>query len=121
MPKSVEPSRDLLFGLLALQTGLIDQGRLVAAFHAWTRDKSRSLAEHLVLLGHLDLAHRPLLEGLAAAHLARHGGDTEKSLAAISVSRSARESLARISDSEVTGSLAHVGHPRPGASQPVRQ
>ena len=31
--------RDLLFGLLALQNGLIDQGQLVAAFQAWTRDK----------------------------------------------------------------------------------
>jgi hypothetical protein len=54
---SVDPSRDLMIGLLALQTGLVDQGHLVAAFHAWTRDKSRSLAEHLVALGHLDLAH----------------------------------------------------------------
>ena len=60
--------RHLLFGLLALQTGLIQQAELVAAFHAWTCDKSRSLAEHLMELGHLDSAHRPLLEGLAAAH-----------------------------------------------------
>ena len=39
--------RDLLFGLLALQNGLIDQGQLVAAFQAWTRDKARPLADHL--------------------------------------------------------------------------
>jgi eukaryotic-like serine/threonine-protein kinase len=32
--------RHLLFGLLALQNGLIDQGQLVAAFQAWTRDSS---------------------------------------------------------------------------------
>jgi hypothetical protein len=31
--------RHLLFGLLALQNGLIDQSALVAAFQAWTRDK----------------------------------------------------------------------------------
>ena len=36
--------RHLLFGLLALQTGVIQQAQLVAAFHAWTCDKSRSLA-----------------------------------------------------------------------------
>ena len=36
-----DTSRHLLFGLLALQTGLIDQAQLVAAFHAWTRDKDR--------------------------------------------------------------------------------
>ncbi len=45
---------NLLFGLLALQTGLIDQTALVAAFHAWTRDKARSLADHLIALGHID-------------------------------------------------------------------
>ena len=65
MAQITDPSRDLLFGLLALQTGLIDQGQLVAAFHSWTRDKARPLADHLVSLGHLDAAHRPLLEGLA--------------------------------------------------------
>ena len=46
--------RHLLFGLLALQNGLIDQGALVAAFQAWTRDKSRSLADQLVARGDLD-------------------------------------------------------------------
>ena len=45
------PSRDLLFGLLALQNGLIDQGAPFTAFAAWSRDKSRSLADHLIALG----------------------------------------------------------------------
>jgi hypothetical protein len=40
--------RNLLFGLLALQTGMIDQAALVAAFHAWTRDKARPMADHLI-------------------------------------------------------------------------
>jgi serine/threonine-protein kinase len=108
MPPSSDPSHDLLFGLLALQNGLIDQAQLVAAFHAWTRDKGRPLAEHLVVLGHLDPAHRPLLEGLAAAHLTRHGGDAAQSLAAIAVGRSTRESLAGVGDADVEVSLAHV-------------
>ena len=34
--------RHLLLGLLALQNGLIQPPHLVAAFHAWTGDKSRS-------------------------------------------------------------------------------
>ena len=46
--------RNLLFGLLALQNGLIDQVKLVAAFQAWTLDKGRSIAEHLVDRGDLD-------------------------------------------------------------------
>jgi hypothetical protein len=83
MSRANDTSRHLLLGLLALQTGLIDQAALVAAFHAWTQDKARPLADHLVALGHLGAAHRPLLEGLAAAHLAQHGGGAEKSLAAL--------------------------------------
>jgi serine/threonine-protein kinase len=109
MNRDHDAAGHLLFGLLALQTGLIDQARLVAAFHAWTRDKARPLADHLVALGHLDAAHRPLLEGLATAHLAQHCGEAEKSLAAIPAGRSTRESLARIGDPDIAGTLAHVG------------
>ena len=54
MPRPIDPSRDLLLGLLALQNGLIDQGALVAAFQAWTRDESTSLADQLVARGGLD-------------------------------------------------------------------
>ena len=54
--------RHLLFGLLALQNGLIDQVQLIAAFQAWTRDKSRSLADHLESRGDLTSAKRALLE-----------------------------------------------------------
>ncbi len=75
--------RHLLLGLLALQNGLIDQGKLVAAFQAWTLDKSRSLAEHLVALGHLSAAKRSAIEAIAALHVEAHGGDAAKSLAAI--------------------------------------
>jgi len=109
VPQTTDPSRDLLLGLLALQTGLIDQNQVVAAFHAWTRDKTRSLADHLVAMGHLAPAHRPLLEGLAAAHLERHGGDAEKSLAAIPTGRSTRERLAGIGDPAIGDTLTHVG------------
>ena len=58
--------RHLLFGLLALQVGLIDQAQLVAAFHAWTRDKARPLADHLQALGHLDAEQHRLVDALAA-------------------------------------------------------
>jgi hypothetical protein len=43
--------RHLLFGLLALRNGLIEQGQLILAFQAWTRDKARSLADHLEARG----------------------------------------------------------------------
>ena len=40
-PMAGAADRHLLFGLLALQNGIVNQGQLVAAFQAWTLDKSR--------------------------------------------------------------------------------
>jgi serine/threonine-protein kinase len=104
--------RNLLLGLLALQNGLIDQGQLVAAFQAWTRDKGRTLADHLVGRGELDAEQRALLEGLVAQHLKKHG-DPEKSLAAIPAGRSTHESLAHIGDPDLGGTLVHLGSGSP--------
>ena len=44
---AADAERHLLFGLIALQVGLVDQSQLVAAFQAWAHDKSRPLADHL--------------------------------------------------------------------------
>ncbi len=105
------PARDLLFGLLALQTGLIDAPKLVAAFHAWGRDKGHSLADHLVYQGGLDPADRPLLEGLAEAHLRRHGGDSARSLAALADAPGVAEEVVKAAGPEIESTL---GRP-PGA------
>jgi hypothetical protein len=106
---AIAAERQLLFGLLALQNGLIDQGQLVAAFQAWTLDKARALADHLVGRGDLDAADRSAVEALVARHLKKHGGDVERSLAAIPAGRSTRENLACIDDPDVGGTLAHLG------------
>src|SRR5262245_28178440 len=109
MLRTTDPARDLLFGLLALQNGLIDQGALFAAFAAWTRDKGRPLAEHLVVRDDLDADDRAAVEALVARHLKKHGDDPERSLAAIPAGRSTRESLVRLADPELEGTLARVG------------
>ena len=115
MPQSTDPSRDLLFGLLALQNGLIDQGALITAFAAWMRDKARSLADHLVELGHLDAPRRAAVEAIAGVHVQALGGDPEKSLADLAVGRSTRESLVRAGGPEVEATLGHVASP-PGST-----
>ena len=91
----VDTERNLLFGLLALQVGLIDQGALFAAFAAWTRDKGRPLADHFIDLGHLDAPRRAVVEAIAGLHVQALGGDPGKSLAVLAVGRATRESLAR--------------------------
>src|SRR4051794_4467559 len=105
---AIAADRDLLFGLLALQNGLINQVQLVAAFQAWTLDKARALADHLVARGDLDADDRSAVEVLVTRHLKKHGGDVERSLAAIPAGRSTRESLAGIGDLDLGGTLAHV-------------
>jgi hypothetical protein len=104
--------RNLLFGLLALQNGLIDQGQLMLAFQAWTRDKSKSLADHLETRGELDPDQRAGVEAMVALHLRMHGGDDARSLAAIPAGRSTRESLAALGDPAIERG---GDHRRPGA------
>jgi eukaryotic-like serine/threonine-protein kinase len=107
--------RHLLLGLLALQNGLIHQSQLVAAFQAWTLEKSRPLADHLVGLGHLSPAQRSVVEAMAALHLEAHGGEVEKSLAAVPAGKSTLESLAAVHDPEIERTLSRVGSARPPA------
>jgi serine/threonine-protein kinase len=108
MSPAPDPSPDLLFGLLALQNGLVDQVQLVAAFQAWTRDKARPLSEHLVGHGDLDAEQRALLEALVEQHVKKHG-DVERSLAAVPAGASTRERLAALADPVLEATLSHVG------------
>ena len=100
---------DLLFGLLALQAGLIDQSALVAAFHTWCRDPNRAMAEILVAREALDEGERQVVAGLVAAHLKRHGGDREESLAALQVDASAVDGLADVGDPDLDATLSRTG------------
>jgi serine/threonine-protein kinase len=108
MARITDPSRDLLFGLLALQTGLINQAQLVAAFHAWTQARDCSMAAILAEQGALEAPCLTLVEGLVIAHLRRHGSDPERSLAALGVGRSTRACLAQLGNPELDASLAQV-------------
>jgi hypothetical protein len=76
---AVTADRNLLFGFIALQNGLIVQDQLLGAFRAWTLDKARSLADHLIALGHLNASQRAAVEVMADLHVAKHG-DVEQSL-----------------------------------------
>jgi hypothetical protein len=106
---SIGADRNLLFGLLALENGLIDQVQLVAAFQAWTLDKARALADHLVGRGDLDADDRSAVDALVARHIKKHGGDVERSLAAMPAGRSTREGLAQLSDADIGASIAQLG------------
>ena len=95
--------------LAACRSGIISQVQLVAAFQAWTLDRSKGLADHLEARGDLNAATRALLDALSEVHLKAHGGVVEKSLAAVPADKSTRESLARIDSPEIDATLGHVG------------
>ena len=96
---------ELLFGLLALQTGLIQQGQLEAALRAWTEDRSRPLADHLLALGYLNTARLAALDTLAALHVEAHNGDLERSLAAIPAGISTRTTLTDLGNPDIDATL----------------
>ena len=111
--------RNLLFGLLALQNGMIDQSKLVAAFQAWTLDKNRPLADHLVGRGELEPEQHAIVEALVGLHVRKHGESAERSLAAIPLGRTVRDSLARLADPDIEASLAHLGSRSAGTAAPL--
>jgi serine/threonine-protein kinase len=101
--------RHLLFGLIALQVGIIDQAHLVAAFQSWARDRTRPLADHLIAHGDLGAEDRAAIEAMVALHLKKHGGDTQRSLAEIPTGPGTRQSLAMIGDPVIDASLVRLG------------
>jgi serine/threonine protein kinase len=97
--------RNLLFGILALQMDFISRDQLVAAMNAWVLDKAKPLGQVLVEQGALSSSRRGLLDPLVDEHVAQHGGDPERSLAALSSVSDIRPVLAPIGDADVRASL----------------
>jgi len=113
-----EVDRNLLFGILALQMDFISRDALIGAMHAWVLEKTKPLGQILLEQGMLRQDARALLESLVQKHLEMHGGDAEKSLAAVSSIGSTREELKQIADPELHASLAHVSVDRNDQSDP---
>ena len=87
-----DAERDLLFGTLALQTGLIDQRSLEFSLHASAGGNGKSLGQILIDQGALDEEAKTLIEALASKHVKVHGGSVRASLDAMEVAGSARDS-----------------------------
>ena len=101
--------RDLLFGLTALQTGLITEGAFVAACRSWKLDDTISLADHLASRGDLDDDDLRALETVVARGLTRRGSDAEGAIAALpGVAASTLEALASLGDPELTMTVGRL-------------
>ncbi len=104
---NADADRNLLFGLLALQTGLVDQDQLVAAFRVWSRDRASPIADLLADRGDLDGEQRDLVNGLVAQHVKKHGGSVERSLAAMDLN-AIRQELTQVDAPLVEAMLGHI-------------
>ncbi|MBI2804171.1 MAG: serine/threonine protein kinase [Planctomycetes bacterium] len=109
MRKSIT-DRNILFGIFALQMGFITRGALVTAMKTWVLNKNKPLSQILREQDAIAADTFALLDALVQKHLALHGHDPSKSLAAISaLADEVLDELERISDSDVQGSLAQAG------------
>jgi serine/threonine protein kinase/tetratricopeptide (TPR) repeat protein len=99
---------ELLFGLLALQNGLINQTQLLAALELRAWDKSRSLAHHLEERGDLGAGDLVAVEALVAQQLEANAG-VEKTVASISSGQSSDEVAGTLKDPDSYPTLDHVG------------
>jgi eukaryotic-like serine/threonine-protein kinase len=103
----LDPDRNLLFGVLALQMDFISREALVAAVTAWTSDRSKPLDRILVGQGALTESRRTLLEALVSEHLKAHDEDPQQSLASIQVLKTLRGALDEVDDPELRATLEH--------------
>jgi hypothetical protein len=114
----VSADRNLLFGILALQMDFVSREALIRAMNAWVLDKHKPLGQILLNQGALREDTHALLEAMVHKHLELHGGDAQKSLAAVSPVGSVRQELQKVADPEVQASLAHVSAARQAEDDP---
>src|SRR5260370_35072272 len=111
----MDTDRNLLFGVLALQTDLIDTRPFIEACLLWTSRKGLPLADILVERGWIVPDDRAHLDYLLARKLHKHGGDPRASLAAIP--DDVKRSLAALPDDDIQRSLTWLPAPEEVAPQ----
>jgi hypothetical protein len=107
---SADTDRNLLFGVLALQAGLLDARQFAVACSAWAAHKDTPLDDLLVEHGLLTTEDRSLLAALLEKNLKKHSGDARASLAAVAA-EPARQALSSVGDPAIQESLC--GFPTP--------
>jgi tetratricopeptide (TPR) repeat protein len=108
----METSRDLLFGVMALRTGLIDADQFASACRRWSAQRQTPLADVLLERDWLRAADREHVDYLVERAVTSHGGREDaalKTLADVTVWRS----LASLTDPDLRRWLAEI---LPGAS-----
>ena len=106
----MDTDRNLLFGVLALQSDLIDSHQFIEACTLWASRKESTLAALLVDRGWILPADQDHLDYLLHRKLEKHRGAFGPALA--SVPDEVKRSLAALGDADLQRSLG--GEPQPG-------
>ncbi len=109
----MNPDRNLLFAVLALQADVLDSDRFIKACTLWTTRKQTDIADLLIELGWITPTDREDVERLVERKLKRHGGDPRPGLAA--VADDVKRSLAALHDDDILRSLCDP----PGPDEPT--
>lgn len=95
--------RNLLFGVIALQSDLIDMRQFVDACTLWASRKAAPLADILVELGYLEGEDRQHVEYLLARKLKKNHDDVRATLAG--TRHDVKEALADVRDDDIRRSI----------------
>ncbi len=110
---SSDPDRNLLFGVIALQTDAITRTQFLDGCALWASQKERPLADIFTEREWISAEDRADVARLVDRKLRRHGGDPHASLTELT-SDVVRQSLAELGDPEVkqaiTGLELRAGH-----------
>ena len=98
--------RDLLFGILALQNGLIDQVQLISAFQAWARDRCIPLSDHIAICGDVGGDGRVTLDAVVSLFLRKYGEVSEHDSTPLIAGLPLGQRLTLLDDPEITVTLA---------------
>jgi serine/threonine-protein kinase len=110
--------RNVLIGLLAFQTGLVDELVLIEAFRVWSQTRHTPLVDFLCEQGALTPDARARLEERAEKHLLPNGGDPRNSVTALSATVTTH-SATDAADTDLDKTMPHAGYgatPTHGAS-----
>ncbi len=114
MAQPDEMPDDLLFGLIALERGLIGSDQLVAAFQAWSEARDRTMLEILVARGALDESGCNLVEGLAKRRLGHREGDPDEHTGSRGIGRRASHGRAARAEAGLSATVSYPGSPLAG-------
>jgi serine/threonine-protein kinase len=119
--ESMDTDRNLLFAVLALQAGLLNQDRFLLGCTLWTTRKHIPLADLLIEQGWLTAVDRADIDRLLQRQLLEHHGDVQASFAAVA-GPEIQQGLAALHDPDVDRSLTgpyQQTRPQPHATAPA--